>query len=188
MVYQPLGIHGIFGFQEYYEQYINHPVYMSLFNTPTTYRIGLVHTKLNRLLKQRTTRLLEGTGVNPPEWALLGVLFDAKKHMRLNVLAEELGVEASFVTTMAKSLTKRALIILTTDPDDNRAKEISLTKEGRVFVEKTERQLRDAMRPAVGSLSIRNLLSYFSVLNTLVATIEVLEREAQNAPAKTNHS
>ena len=152
---------------------------MALFSTPTTYRIGLMHTKLNRLLKQRTTRSLEGTGVNPPEWALLGVLFDSKKGIRLSEVAEELGVEASFVTTMVKSLTKRDLVTLQVDPDDNRAKEITLTATGKAFVDKTEKHLRDTMRPLVGKTSIRNLITYFSVLNTLVDVAEAIERKDQ---------
>ena len=150
---------------------------MPLFNTPTTYQIGLMHTKLNRLLKQRTTRSLEGTNINPPEWAMLGVLYDAKKGMRLSNLAEELGVEASFVTTMTKSLTKRDLVMIQSDPDDNRAKEVTLTTIGKTFVESTERQLRDAMRPLVGKISIRNLLSYFSVLHSLIKAIEAIENK-----------
>ena len=150
---------------------------MALFSTPTTYQIGLLHTKLNRLLKQRTTRLLAGTNIHPPEWALLGVLLEHKKGMRLRELAEELGVEASFVTTMAKSLSAREFVRVETDPDDNRAKEITLTVTGKSFVDKTERQLRDSMRPLVASVPMRNLITYFSVLTTLAENADQIERK-----------
>jgi DNA-binding MarR family transcriptional regulator len=149
---------------------------MELLKKPTTYRIGLMQTKLNRLLKQRTTKALEGTGINPPEWAMLGVLADTKKEgMRLRELADGLGVEASFVTTMAKSLQRRHLVRLVADEDDSRAKKICLTESGRTFLIKNETELRDALRPITRGIGMTKLATYFTVLSALIENAQNLD-------------
>jgi hypothetical protein len=74
--------------------------------------------------------------VTPPEWSLLGALYEAPKGIRLRELASELGVEASFVTPMAKSLEAKQFVQVLTDEDDSRAKIIFITATGKEFIKK----------------------------------------------------
>ncbi len=136
--------------------------------THKTYQVGLLQTKAYRILKQSTTKLLEPYSISSIEWAMLGLLYDAPKGMRLMKVADELGVEAPFVTTMNINLSQRGFITNVADPEDNRAKLVCLTKSGKVFVDETELYLRREMKMLFKDISINNLLAYLLVLKKLI--------------------
>ncbi len=133
-----------------------------------TYQVGLLQTKAYRVLKRHTTKLLEPHSISSVEWAMLGLLYDAPKGMRLMNIADELGVEAPFVTTMNSKLSQRGFVTHTADPDDNRAKVVCLTKSGNGFVNETELYLRHEMKMLFKDISINDLLSYLQVLQKLI--------------------
>ncbi len=137
-----------------------------------TFRIGLLQTKAYRALKQTTNKFLEPYKLSSVEWALLGLLYDAPKGMRLNVLAHELGVEAPFVTTMISKLSKRAFVEQVIDPEDNRAKITCLTKTGKEFVNTTEAVMRKSMKPLLQGIGLSDILSYLHVLRGIIINTE----------------
>jgi DNA-binding MarR family transcriptional regulator len=61
--------------------------------------------------------------------------------MAMNVLGERLGVDASYVTTLADQLEDRGLIERRPHPGDRRIKSLALTAEGRRFREQLAREL-----------------------------------------------
>ena len=135
--------------------------------TTTTYRVGLLQAKTYRALKQYTTAALAHLDITTVEWAFLGLLYDAPKGMRASEAAAELGVEAPFITVLHKKLGKKKLVEAKQDENDTRAKVLFLSKEGRAFVAETEIYLRDKMRPLVSGSSMRDILAYISVLQTI---------------------
>ena len=134
----------------------------------TTYRAGLLQAKAYRILKQKTTELLAPHGISTIEWAFLGLLSD-KKVLRAQEVAGELGVEPPFVTVMAAKLSKKGLVVMVRDEKDTRVKNISLTKEGHVFVEKTEISIRTGIRGLVSGARPNDLLGYLAILECIVA-------------------
>jgi DNA-binding MarR family transcriptional regulator len=72
----------------------------------------------------------------------------------MGALAERLGIDASYVTTIADQLEERGLIERQPHPSDRRVKSLALTPEGRRLREElaaalwTEVPLLDALTPA----------------------------------------
>ncbi|MBA3733528.1 MarR family transcriptional regulator [Patescibacteria group bacterium] len=133
-----------------------------------TYRIGLLQAKAYRVLKHYTSKVLSEYKISTIEWAFLGLLYDAPKGMRSSVVANELGVEAPFITQIVKKLEKTDFILEKEDEKDSRAKILSLTKEGVKFVDITEVKLREVMRPLVKDVSPGALMSYIEVMQSII--------------------
>lgn len=134
----------------------------------TTYQVGLLQTKAYRVLKQHTARVLSEFDISTIEWAFLGLLNDNPKGLRLNVLATELGVEAPFITQMSIRLKKTGYFEHREDPEDSRAKIIMMTKEGKEFVASAEKHLRAETKALFLGVSTSDLLTYISVLDTII--------------------
>jgi DNA-binding MarR family transcriptional regulator len=61
--------------------------------------------------------------------------------MSMSALAERLGIDASYVTTIADQLEERGLIARQPHPTDRRIKSLALTEEGRLLREKLAEEL-----------------------------------------------
>jgi DNA-binding MarR family transcriptional regulator len=61
--------------------------------------------------------------------------------MAMNALAERLGIDASYVTTIADQLEERGLIERQAHPTDRRVKSLALTPEGRQLRERLADEL-----------------------------------------------
>jgi DNA-binding MarR family transcriptional regulator len=133
----------------------------------TTYTAGLLQARAYRILKERTSVVLAPLGISTTEWALLGLLMD-HKGMRPKQIADEIGIEASFVTVMTAHLKKNGWVQETSDTKDSRAKMLSLSSKGRAFVQKTEAHVRNEMRPLVAGASAGDLLGYIAVLEQII--------------------
>ena len=134
----------------------------------TTYQVGLLQIKAYRILKQHTAGVLSQFDITTVEWGLLGLLNENPKGMRLNVLAHELGVAASFISQMTSRLKKTQYFEHREDPADSRAKIIMITKEGKMFVDKAERYLREASKSLLRDVPAKDILAYLSVLESII--------------------
>jgi DNA-binding MarR family transcriptional regulator len=133
-----------------------------------TYQIGLLQAKAYRILKQHTSSALEPMQISTTEWAFLGLLYDQENAVRASFVAEELGVEAPFITVLLKKLKTRGLVTSYEDPDDNRAKLLCLTTEGRQFVIETEIIVLNKIRLLARDAGINNVAGYISVLESII--------------------
>ena len=137
-------------------------------NLRTTYRIGLLQTKAYRILKQHTAETLSPYGISTIEWAFLGLLHDAPEGMRSKAAADEIGVEAPFITAMVASLRKKDLVLEGQDKKDSRAKNLSLTEKGHEFVIATEKILKESVRGIMKGIGAGDIVSYLAVLKQMV--------------------
>ena len=137
-----------------------------------TYRLGLLQAKAYRILKQRTTEYLFHLDISTIDWALLGLLYDNQKGIRLKKIADDLGVEAAFVTSLVKSLKQKQLVQIDSDSKDQRAKLLKLTEKGLKLVPGVEQELRHLMRPLVSGATPKQLLSYLVVLEQIIQNAE----------------
>ncbi len=137
-------------------------------NNRTTYRVGLLQDKACRILKTQTNRELLKYGITSVEFAYLGLLFDNPKGLQANMVAEELGVKAPFVTEISIKLKEKCLIDYGSKKDDNRVKIILITETGQKFVEETEKEMRVKMRPWIEGVSITELSNYLVVLEKII--------------------
>jgi DNA-binding MarR family transcriptional regulator len=134
----------------------------------TTYRVGLLQSKAYRILKQHTDKKLTPFEISSTHWAFLGLLFDAKTGMRPSVIAEELGVEAPFVTRLLNEFIKKGFVKKSADPKDSRSTLLGLTEKGRTQVAKIEKHLRAEIAPLIAGVSLSDLLSYLEVLSQII--------------------
>jgi DNA-binding MarR family transcriptional regulator len=134
----------------------------------TTYRVGLLQAKAYRLLKHHTDKKLIPFDMSSTHWAFLGLVYDATIGMRPGEIAEELGVEASFVTRLLNEFIEKGFIKRMTDEKDSRATLITLTEKGRVQVGKIEKYLRAEVAPLLEGISMGDLLSYLEVLRQII--------------------
>lgn len=134
----------------------------------TSHHIGLLHTKAYRILNQETAKALKQYNITPVDWAFIGLLFEAKTELRLSEAAEELGVEAPFITERSQELIKIKLIRITVSKSDKRVKFIKLTSKARRLIPDIERTLITAMRPLLVGSSLKEILGYKRVLEAIV--------------------
>lgn len=132
-----------------------------------TYRIGLLQARAYRILKQETSTILQPLGISTVEWAFLGLLYD-KKVLRMKDAAQELGVEAPFITATFAQLHVKKLVQESRSEVDVRVKLLSLTDLGRSFVEETEEHVRKSMRYLMAGANPRDLIGYVSILELII--------------------
>jgi DNA-binding MarR family transcriptional regulator len=139
----------------------------------TTYQVGLLQAKAYRALKNVTSEHLEPFNLSTTQWAFLGLLLD-KGGLAPSVAADELGVEAPFVTVMVRDLKKRGLLTEEKNTQDSRRKVMCLTKEGERFVTETEAHMRSKMRPLISGVSPRAFVDYLLVLEQIIKNTQKL--------------
>lgn len=133
----------------------------------TTYRAGLLQAKVYRALKTYTGEKIAKHDISTIDWALLGLLYDNQDGMRAKSLADELGVEAPFITVLIAKLQKKNLVGTKPDLKDSRAKNIFLTTKGKQFVPKVEAELFQDMKIFIEGIPKSEMLSYISVLEQI---------------------
>ena len=74
-----------------------------------TYRAGLLQARAYRKLTVFLSAKLKEWDVSLPEWALLGLLYEANG-MRLQEVADMLDVEPPFATRLASTLQKKVML------------------------------------------------------------------------------
>jgi DNA-binding MarR family transcriptional regulator len=134
----------------------------------STYKIGLLQTKAYRTLNQETAKILKPHGITPVDWALLGLVYESPDGMRLSHLAQELGVEAPFITEQSESLIKQNLIQINPTKEDKRVKLMTLTDQARKMIPKIEKELVANMLPLLKGSTMADLRGYRHVLNNIV--------------------
>lgn len=140
-----------------------------------TYSIHQLEAKAYRALKQYLTVALQEYSISPVEWSLLGLLYENKKGLRLTTIADELGVEAPFITSLVHKLTQKKVIEQNVDVIDNRVKIILLTKEGKSFVVVVERNVKNKLKKFQQHISAQQFSVHLEVLTTFIENAKKLE-------------
>jgi DNA-binding MarR family transcriptional regulator len=141
-------------------------------NSTTTYNFGVLQTKVYRLLKSETDRVLKPYGISTVEWALLGLLYDNKEPLKLIQTAEVLGVEPPFVTAIADELEKQGFMLRTNSKEDKRAKLLELSSKGKKLVEAAEPHIRKETKFLLEGVGLKEMLTYRSVLVKILENYE----------------
>ena len=134
----------------------------------TTHRVGLLQAKVYRILKTHTANNLITHNISTIEWAFLGLIHDNPQGIRFSDAADEMGVEAPFITVLIKDLKKQRLVTVTPDSKDSRVKLIFLSPHGKKFVTKVENELKEKMRPLINDVTVSEIAGYLSVLEKII--------------------
>jgi len=141
----------------------------------TTYSLGLLQAKAYRILKNHTTETLKVFNISTVEWALLGLLYETKEGVGITILAELLGVEVPFVTTLIDSLEKKKLVERHFSKEDKRYKTVHLTVEGIGLLPNIEEVLKKKTKPLFAGLGIKDVFAYQKVLKSIIDNSQKLE-------------
>lgn len=95
---------------------------------------------------------------------------DQQGMMRVSALAEELGLSASAASRLIEGLVQRGLLARAEDPADRRAKMLTLSADGRRFVEQTSAERLRVIEETAQGLPTR-------VLKGLLATLRGLKSQ-----------
>jgi DNA-binding MarR family transcriptional regulator len=131
------------------------------------YSTGLLQGKAYSRLHVRLTQVVSPYNLSIPEWKLLGQLYENGK-IRLAELADLLSYDPPMVTKLAKLLEKKGLLQRLQDPYDERAKIVSITKNGSDLVKEIEPVAKKKMAQILNGVNREELLTYLKVLTVIV--------------------
>ena len=134
----------------------------------TTYRVGLLQAKAYRALKNSTTVALIPFEISTVDWAFLGLLYDNKGGMDQGAIAEELGVERPFVTTLTKEMAKKGFIKMEESKEDSRVKFACITSKGKKFVNSVEKHLRGKTKQILNGVTVNEIATYLVFLEKII--------------------
>lgn len=136
----------------------------------TTYQMGLLQAKTYRIIRGHLAKILSAYDLSIPEWTILGQVFE-QEGIRLAEISVILSVEAPLVTTLADQLEKKGLVARSDDPQDRRAKLITLTEKGKDLVPKIEDNANQKIKELMQGISEQDLMVYNRVLEFIAKNI-----------------
>jgi DNA-binding MarR family transcriptional regulator len=104
------------------------------------------------------------------EWVLLGYLIDNPEGKKVREIAEQMSVEAPFITALLNKLEKHKIIKSEPNKKDKRAKIIRITRLGRTIMADIKTHLNAQDVNIFHDISSSDLESYLSVLKQLAST------------------
>jgi len=151
-------------------------MYMSIFQSLipkskklTTYQIGLLVARTNKILRERTNEVLFKHDITSVDWVILGLLQDNRSSgLRLFDLSIALGVEASFTTVRIDRLSKRGLVKTEKNRQDKRERFAIISPTGSQLVCSTEPVLRAASRTWLRGVKAVDVLGFTRVMQQAV--------------------
>jgi DNA-binding MarR family transcriptional regulator len=91
--------------------------------------------------------------------------------MRLNDLAERMGISAPTASRAIDALVSHGLVDRLRDPDDGRALQLGLTASGQARASQREARVAAAFAPALASLSVREREQLVALLSRLASEL-----------------
>lgn len=134
----------------------------------STYITGTIQTKAYRILREHVYIVLAEYDLTPTYWSMLGIIAEARNGVRQVEIAQALGVKAPLITTMARTLKKKGLILRAPNQFDSRANLLALSVTGKKFIHTVETKLYNHLEELLHGLSKDDLETYFKVLTTII--------------------
>lgn len=134
----------------------------------TTYMMGILQVRAYRQLQAYVQGILAGFDLNPTQWSMLGLVYEAPNGLRVIDIAAKLSVEPSLVTMLSRSLLHRDILEKVAHPEDSRARLLSLTVKGKEMVGEVEELLDGKLQLLLSGVSPSETRAYRKVLETIV--------------------
>ena len=135
---------------------------------PATYQVGLMLARSHRVLKEYTDDVLRPYNITSVDWAILGLLHDAKPSaQRLMDLSEALGVEPPFTTKRIERLVQLELVKVLTGTADKRERFASITPAGITLITTVEPLLKTASRTWLQGTSPLEVYGFIKVITAI---------------------
>ncbi len=111
-----------------------------------------------------------------PRWFPLVQLVQRQPGLHVAALAAEIGVSHTAVHALAKPLAEAGLIVLTPAPDDARARQVRLTRDGEVLFDRMKpawAALERALHTALPAGGVAEVLAMLDRLDQVVADVAI---------------
>lgn len=136
----------------------------------TTYKSGLLQAKAYRIMRSHLAKILSAYDLSIPEWTILGQVYE-QEGVRLAEISDILSVEAPLVTTLTDQLVLKEFVTRTDDPQDRRAKLLTLTPKGKELVPQIEHSASIRMKELMHGITDEDLFAYNRVLEFIVKNL-----------------
>src|SRR5258706_4419715 len=136
----------------------------------TTYKTGLLQAKAYRIMRGHLAKILSVYDLSIPEWTILGQVYE-QEGVRLAEISTILSVEAPLVTTLTDQLEHKEFVYRSDDPQDRRAKLLTLTDKGKELVPKIEKEASKKILGLMKNVSEEDMLAYNRVLEFIVKNL-----------------
>jgi DNA-binding MarR family transcriptional regulator len=134
----------------------------------TTYQKARLQVVGYRAIQARVNGLLGRYDLNTSQWIILGWLHDNPQGLRVTSIAEVLDVEVPLVTALVQPLEALELVSLRIDPEDRRAKLVSLTRKAARLVPKLEAELTEHLQRFERAVHPGDMDRYFHALQQFI--------------------
>jgi DNA-binding MarR family transcriptional regulator len=140
-------------------------------NIPT-YLTGATQARAYHLLRSYVYSALEKYKITPTHWSILGIIKEAEDGLRSSEIATKMHVKAPLVTLITHELILRNYVVSSPHQSDGRARVLSISPEGKEFMDKIEKDLRKRLERLLKGLSDDDLTVYYKVLQTMIVNGE----------------
>jgi MarR family transcriptional regulator, 2-MHQ and catechol-resistance regulon repressor len=135
-------------------------------NTTSGIHLWLILWKATRAVEQNALHSVSGLGLGRSDFAVLEILLH-KGTQPINVIGKKVLLTSGSITTAIDRLEARKLVRRTPHPEDQRARLVELTKEGRSRIECAFRQHARDLEETVAVLTPQERLQLIQLLKKL---------------------
>jgi DNA-binding MarR family transcriptional regulator len=124
----------------------------------------------NKKLQSKIKVILEEYELNLTQWLIISRLSEIGNGLRTTDLARFMHVEVPLITMMSRPLRKRGLITNDVKTPDKREKLLIVTNKAREIIQAVETSLQKQLAGMAKDVSIKDLQTYFKVLQSMVGS------------------
>lgn len=137
-----------------------------------TFDIGIITMQSQKNLSRYRESVLSEFSLNSIQWYVLGAIFNTKTDktngIRITELAKKFDVKSTYITAVVNGLKDKKLVNSKIDPNDARARIVTLTKKGLELIPTIDNRLKNELLNYLeNKVSIKELESYIKVLSAL---------------------
>lgn len=135
-------------------------------------QIALLQSKFHRLMKYQMIKTLKPFEISTVEWIILGYLDTLDTPVPLSSVAEEVGIQDSFMAVLTVKLAEKKMITLESDASDKRKKLVSISRKGSKTIELSQRNFVKFFFPLLKGLDKADLGRFFSIIKKIIKNFE----------------
>lgn len=145
-------------------------------------QVGLRLAESARRWRQLLDERLRDSGLSQARWLALLHLRRMGDGIAQIALAQSIGIEGASLVRILDDLESRRLVERRTDPQDRRAKQLSLTAEGLLALNEVDAIARALRQEMLAGLDQQQIIQFQDVLDSILANAEQLSTRARPSP------
>jgi DNA-binding MarR family transcriptional regulator len=147
----------------------------NIYQNKPLFQVGILQTRAARNVLESRQTILNGYGLVPPEWLVLGYIQSKTrgKGVRVGEIAMTLDVQSTYVTGILRKLEAKDLVDWAVDEADRRARIVRATKKGTAVTNAIKTELLKHDEGLLARLPESAVEGYLRVLEILADTPQI---------------